>query len=93
MATLCDGCKKVVALCTCSDRDPTDDGGTQASLFAYEPDELGQLSKMQRKVYTAVEDEGKGPRQLARDLELAPGTVGNHLQRAREKVEEGASDA
>ena len=58
----------------------------QASLFDYEPD-LSMLTDAEREVYEAVGMGKYGPREYARETERAPGTVGNLLRRAREKLE------
>ncbi|MDQ2073502.1 sigma-70 region 4 domain-containing protein [Haloarcula sp. H-GB4] len=58
----------------------------QSSLFDYEPD-LSQLTDAEREVYEAVGMGQHGPREYARKTGRSPGTVGNLLRRAREKVE------
>ncbi|GGM40281.1 helix-turn-helix transcriptional regulator [Haloarcula argentinensis] len=57
----------------------------QSSLFDYEPD-LSQLTDAEREVYEAVGMGRYGPRGYARETGRSPGTVGNLLRRAREKV-------
>lgn len=46
------------------------------------------LTAAERKVYDAVEDGEMGVREYARAHDLAPGTVGNLLSRARGKLGE-----
>ena len=58
----------------------------QASLFDYEPD-LSPLTDAEREVYEAVGMGQYGPREYARETNRSPGTVGNLLRRAREKIE------
>ena len=58
----------------------------QASLFDYELD-LSTLTDAEREVYEAVSMGQYGPREYARETDRAPGTVGNLLRRARDKVE------
>lgn len=58
----------------------------QSSLFDYEPD-LSVLTEAEREVYEAVGMGQYGPREYARETDRAPGTVGNLLRRAREKLE------
>ena len=58
----------------------------QSSLFDYEPD-LSVLTDAEREVYEAVGMGQYGPREYARETDWAPGTVGNLLRRAREKIE------
>jgi len=58
----------------------------QSSLFDYEPD-LSALTDTEREVYEAVDMGQYGPREYARETNRSPGTVGNLLRRAREKIE------
>ncbi|MBX0304744.1 RNA polymerase sigma factor [Haloarcula salinisoli] len=58
----------------------------QSSLFDYEPD-LSALTEAEREVYEAVGMGQYGPREYARETGRSPGTVGNLLRRAREKLE------
>ncbi|WP_146417605.1 helix-turn-helix transcriptional regulator [Haloarcula hispanica] len=58
----------------------------QSSLFDYEPD-LSPLTDAEREVYEAVGMGQYGPREYARKTGRSPGTVGNLLGRAREKLE------
>ncbi|KAA9405943.1 sigma-70 family RNA polymerase sigma factor [Haloarcula sp. CBA1131] len=58
----------------------------QSSLFDYEPD-LSSLTDAEREVYEAVGMGQYGPREYARKTGRSPGTVGNLLGRAREKLE------
>ncbi len=58
----------------------------QSSLFDYEPD-LSPLTDAEREVYEAVGMGQYGPREYARRTGRSPGTVGNLLARAREKME------
>lgn len=50
--------------------------------------DLDALSDAQRAAYEAVENDGMGVREYARENDLSPGTVGNHLQAARERLGE-----
>jgi len=56
----------------------------QSSLFHYETD-LAGLSEAEREVYEAIKQDDYGVREYARKTGRSPGTVGNLLQRAREK--------
>lgn len=59
---------------------------TQLSLTDFEEDELRDLSELtdaERGVYIAVEREDIPVRQLARETNRRPGTIGNLLKRAR----------
>ncbi|NLV05289.1 sigma-70 family RNA polymerase sigma factor [Haloarcula rubripromontorii] len=58
----------------------------QSSLFDYEPD-LSPLTDAEREVFKAVGMGQYGRREYARKTDRAPGTVGNLLRRAREKIE------
>ncbi|GGK56703.1 helix-turn-helix transcriptional regulator [Haloarcula sebkhae] len=58
----------------------------QSSLFDYEPD-LSPLTDAEQEVYEAVGMGQYGPREYARKTGRSPGTVGNLLGRAREKLE------
>ncbi|GGN92760.1 helix-turn-helix transcriptional regulator [Haloarcula pellucida] len=58
----------------------------QSSLYDFEPD-LSPLTEAEREVFEAVGMGQYGPREYARETGRAPGTVGNLLRRAREKVE------
>ena len=60
----------------------------QQSLFDYERD-LSHLTDAEREVYEAVERGEYGVREYARRTDRQPGTVGNLLARAREKVDGG----
>ncbi len=62
----------------------------QSSLFDFEPD-LSPLTDAEREVYEAVGMGQYGPREYARETGRSPGTVGNLLRRAREKI--GVSEA
>ena len=64
---------------------------TQLSLFEFEEGELRDLSELteaERAVYVAVEREGIAVRQLARDTDRRPGTIGNLLKRARLRLDD-----
>ncbi|MDS0279384.1 sigma-70 family RNA polymerase sigma factor [Halomicroarcula sp. S1AR25-4] len=58
----------------------------QSSLYDFEPD-LSPLTDAEREVFEAVGMGRYGPREYARETERSPGTVGNLLRRAREKLE------
>lgn len=50
-------------------------------------DDLEELTPAEREVYREIELKGKiGPRELAKQSGRSPGTVGNLLSRAREKL-------
>ncbi|MCU4799785.1 sigma-70 region 4 domain-containing protein [Halobacteria archaeon HArc-gm2] len=57
----------------------------QVQITEFEPD-LSALSDAQREVYQAVERDGYGVREYARKTGRAPGTVGNLLRRARNRL-------
>ncbi|QGN06151.1 sigma-70 family RNA polymerase sigma factor [Halorhabdus sp. CBA1104] len=59
--------------------------GAQTTLFHYEED-LSALTPAERDAYEAVEIEDYGVREFARKTGRKPGTVGNLLSRARQKV-------
>jgi DNA-directed RNA polymerase specialized sigma24 family protein len=63
---------------------------TQTALTDFEaraaPD-LGVLTEAEREAYEAVERGECGVREFARRTDRRPGTVGNLLARAREKVD------
>lgn len=63
----------------------------QASLFEYEQDEpdLSTLTDAEREVFQAVDRGQFGVREYARETDRRPGTVGNLLARAREKIDDG----
>jgi DNA-directed RNA polymerase specialized sigma24 family protein len=65
----------------------------QQSLFDYERDEpdLSDLTDAEREVYQQIERGQFGVREFARETDRRPGTVGNLLARAREKVDGGDS--
>ncbi len=63
----------------------------QSSLFDFEADglrDLSELTEAEREVYVAVEREGKAVRQVARETDRRPGTVGNLLKRARLRLDD-----
>ena len=47
---------------------------------------LEELTDAEREVYVKVERGNLGPRELARETDRSPGTIGNLLSRARSKV-------
>jgi len=54
-----------------------------------EPVGLDELTDAQREVYEiVVVDKEMGPRELARKTNRSPGTISNHLRRARNKIDE-----
>jgi DNA-directed RNA polymerase specialized sigma24 family protein len=58
----------------------------QSSLYDFEDSglrNLSELTKAEREVYISVEREGTSVRQVARETDRRPGTVGNLLKRAR----------
>ena len=60
---------------------------SQLDLFDFEHDGLQRLTDAEREVYIAVEKDGIGVRELARETERRPGTVGNLLKRARLRLD------
>ena len=63
----------------------------QSSLFDFEADglrDLSELTEAEQEVYIAVEREGKAVRQVARETDRRPGTVGNLLKRARLRLDD-----
>lgn len=62
----------------------------QARLTDYEPD-LSVLTEAEREAYRKVRIEGVGPRPLARETDRSPGTVGNLLARAEQKLGEASA--
>ena len=67
----------------------------QSSLseFGIGPRDLSDLTNAEREAWVAIERGGQGVREFARETDRAPGTVGNLLARAREKldVEDGGA--
>ena len=63
----------------------------QPTLYRFD----GRLTDAEREVYDAVDQGEYGPREYARATDRSPGTVGNLLSRARNKIDEngGSSDA
>ena len=59
---------------------------TYQSALHHFGNDLSELSDAQRDVYQAVEQDGFGVREYARKTGRSPGTIGNHLRRARRKV-------
>ncbi|MGM0592351.1 MAG: sigma factor-like helix-turn-helix DNA-binding protein [Halobacteriota archaeon] len=57
------------------------------STFGSQSVDLSKLSKAERQVYVAVAVNGVGVRAHARETKRSPGTVGNLLARARQKLE------
>lgn len=68
----------------------------QARLSTFEEshdhDLPDSLTEQEREDYRAVEIDGVGVRERARERDVSPGTLSNILRRAREKVEDNASD-
>ncbi len=63
----------------------------QSSLLDFGKDGLRDLSELtdaEREVYIAVEREGIPVRQVARETDRRPGTVGNLLKRARLRLDD-----
>lgn len=58
----------------------------QATLGEFGTDELAPLTEAETDAWTAVEEGEKGVREYARETDRSPGTVGNLLARARQKV-------
>jgi len=61
---------------------------TQVSLSMFERSRYDGLTEAEREVYLAVDEGEFGPREYARETERSPGTVGDLLSRAREKIDE-----
>lgn len=59
---------------------------SQSTLEAFAGPDLSQLTPRQREMWTAVELEDRGIREVARERELNPGTVYRHVDRARAKL-------
>lgn len=57
------------------------------SLTAFRSGRFDALTDAEREVYVAVEEGEFGPREYARETDRSPGTVGNLLARAREKID------
>lgn len=64
----------------------------EPSLQQFDTD-LSSLSDAEYVAYQAVENEGYGVREYAREAGRSPGTVGNLLRRARRKLGEGDGQA
>lgn len=60
---------------------------TQVSLSTFRSGRFDALTEAEREVYIAVEEGEFGPREYARETDRSPGTVGNLLNRAREKID------
>jgi len=58
----------------------------QTSLNTYVGNELLELTPAEREVYREVERGDYGVREFARATDREPGTIGNLLRRAREKI-------
>ncbi|NLV08716.1 sigma-70 family RNA polymerase sigma factor [Halomicrobium mukohataei] len=67
--------------------------GRQQSLARFERQQSGSdlsvLTDAERDVYRAIDDGEYGPREYADETDRAPGTVGNLLRRARDKLDGG----
>ena len=62
----------------------------QASLVDFGPD-LSVLTEAEREAYVTCRENGVGVREYARRTDRRPGTVGNLLRRAENKLEEGSA--
>ncbi len=62
----------------------------QASLGDFGPD-TSRLTPAEREAYVACRENGEGVREFARRTDRRPGTIGNLLRRAEEKLEEGSA--
>jgi len=63
----------------------------QATLGTFVPDRDDPLTDRQREMFEAVEIDGEAIRTVAREKGLNPGTVCQHVQRAREKFDREGS--
>jgi DNA-directed RNA polymerase specialized sigma24 family protein len=61
----------------------------QATLVDFGPD-LSQLTKAEREAYVACRENGVGVREFSRQTDRRPGTIGNLLARAEDRLEEGS---
>ncbi len=62
----------------------------QATLVDFGPD-LSALTEAEREAYVACREHDVGVREFARRTDRRPGTVGNLLRRAEDKLEEGSA--
>ncbi|MFA9428223.1 RNA polymerase subunit sigma-24 [Natronorubrum sp. A-ect3] len=62
----------------------------QASLVDFGPD-LSVLTEAEHEAYVTCRENGVGVREYARRTDRRPGTVGNLLRRAENKLEEGSA--
>ncbi|MFC4247249.1 sigma-70 region 4 domain-containing protein [Natribaculum luteum] len=62
----------------------------QATLVDFGPD-LSTLTEAEREAYVACRENDVGVREFARRTDRRPGTVGNLLRRAEDKLEEGST--
>ncbi|MFC7212889.1 RNA polymerase subunit sigma-24 [Saliphagus sp. GCM10025334] len=60
----------------------------QARLVDFGPD-LSPLTEAEREAYVACREIGVGLREFARRTDRRPGTIGNLLGRAEDRLEEG----
>jgi len=69
--------------------------GSQKSLASFESHQSGSglsdLTDAERDVFEAIEKGEYGPREYADETGRSPGTVGNLLRRARDKLEGGGA--
>jgi DNA-directed RNA polymerase specialized sigma24 family protein len=61
----------------------------QATLVDFGPD-LSSLTEAEREAYAACRENSVGVREYARRTDRRPGTIGNLLARAEDKLEEGS---
>ena len=61
----------------------------QATLVDFGPD-LSPLTDAEREAYVACRESGIGVREFARRTDRRPGTIGNLLARAEDRLEEGS---
>ena len=64
----------------------------QASLVDFGPD-LSPLTDAEREAYVACRENDVGVREFARRTDRRPGTIGNLLARAMDRLEAGGESA
>ena len=64
----------------------------QASLVDFGPD-LSPLTDAEREAYVACRENDVGVREFARRTDRRPGTIGNLLARAEDRLEDGGESS